>query len=168
MKSTLKQLCGFLFAASLLVGSFSISADEGCCSQKLIRKRDVVGSYQFSGFSNTVVPTSPLLPQSQAVVGRATFTENGTGIVEFINGVANVNGILTSTPRFALPFTYALGPVNGEGTLTLPNFPLPGDLVTYTLSFKSRKGKVVGFSQLTTTTTLTDGLWTLIQAERFN
>lgn len=167
MKNIFKKLCGFLLAATVLASPLSISASEDCC-KGFIKKKDVAGTYQFSGFSNSSTPAIGV-PQSDAIVGKLTLNCNGTGVLEFVDYVTRESGgTLDPIHRTGVPFTYTLGPINGQGTIILPNFPSPGDLLTFAVSFKSHKCRVTGFSALTTSSTINGGQWTLIQAERFN
>lgn len=136
---------------------------------KTIRNQDVAGYYQISGFTNSTDPTvNPLEIQSQALVGQVRILKNGTGSIRFIDLITIVNNQAVNTHLENVPLTYTLGPINGYGVVSLPNFPTPGVNRELTVSFKMHEGKVTGFSQLVTDINVPTSKWSLIQGERFN
>ena len=53
-------------------------------------------------------------------------------------------------------------------SFSISDFPTPGSNFTFSLAFKKHEGKVVGFSQITTSDTAASPRWTLVQGERFD
>ncbi|HEV8051854.1 MAG TPA: hypothetical protein VGP47_05110 [Parachlamydiaceae bacterium] len=159
MKKHFGKFLVFMLAVAYLASPLSLMAATTF--------KDVAGTYQISGFSNSF-PGAPLGIQSQAVVGQVTFNSDGTVVVPFVNfTVVTIAGTVISTPFTNVQGVYTLGPVDGQGSLTLFNFPTQGANPQFAISFKRHCQKIVGFSALTTVNT-TSNLWTLIQGERFN
>lgn len=159
----------------LVFSPFFISAHhhDDCSSsehhhEKRIKESDVVGTYQISGFSNSLDgPGTPTQPQSQSVIGQLQFFKHGVGRIVFVDFTVVVGGQIFNNHFENIPFTYSLGPINGQGVAVVPDFPVVGTNPTFSMSFKMRNGKVVGFSQLVTASTTPTSRWTLIQGERF-
>ncbi len=165
----LKKFAGFFAAVALLTSPVLISAECHHHEHRNITGDDVEGYYQTSGFSNSLDGIgSPTQPQSQATVGQARFFDDGTGVITFVDLVVIIGGDLVDIHQENLPFTYTLGPINGQGTVTIPNFPVPGLVPVFAISFKKHDGKVTGFSLLIIDNNVPTSRWTLIQGERFN
>ena len=144
---------------------------ENLCPDVLrtITNRDIAGTYQFSGFSNSTDGVgSPAAPQSQAVVGQATINADGTALIRFIDLTAVINNQIVNIHRENVLATYGLGPNNGQLTIQIFNFPEPGANPVFTASVRTECGRVTGFSFLTALNSVPTRLWTLVQVERIN
>lgn len=173
MKTNLFKGLGVLAAMAFFASPFALSASHSCGCQpiKPLTYKDVAGTYQLNGFSNSLDGSGTLLqPQSQAAVGQATFNKDGTGNLNFIEFVVIVNDNITRISRTDVPFTYSLESGNGFGTVTIQDFPAPGLNPKFALSFKRHKGKVKGFSQVTIENpgVPSTARWTLLQGKRYS
>ncbi|MGZ3633673.1 MAG: hypothetical protein ACXU9U_03160 [Parachlamydiaceae bacterium] len=167
MKKSFKKYLGLLMTAALLMSSSALSADSSKCPKR-IQPKHVAGTYQLSGFSNSLDGAGSVAdPQSQGIVGQGVFNSDGTGTLTFVDLVPIIGNNIADIHQENVAFTYTVGPLNGYGTVTLQNFPAPGLYPTFAVSFKLHKGKVEGFSLLTTSNTIPTARWTLIQGERF-
>lgn len=161
MKKHLSKLFALALTLACLASPLNLMADH------IIEAKQVAGTYQLSGFSNSF-PAAPLGVESQAIVGQIELNADGTGVVNFGNFTyVTVVGTVVTVPLFGLHLTWALGAVDGQATINLLNFPVTGANPVFAISFKKRCKRVSGFSGLTTFNP-TSNLWTLIQAERFN
>lgn len=158
MKKHLSKLFALALTFACLASPLNLMAD--------ITVKNVAGTYQLSGFSNSF-PAAPLGVESQAIVGQIELFTDGTGIVNFGNlTVVSTLGVVTTLPLAGVHLTWALGAVDGQATITLLNFPVTGANPVFAISFKKRCNRVSGFSGITTVNT-TSNLVTIIQAERF-
>jgi hypothetical protein len=168
MKKSFKKYLGLLMTAVLLMSSSALSASSSQKCPKRILPKHVAGTYQLSGFSNSLDGTgSAADPQSQGIIGQGVFNSDGTGTLTFVDLVPIVSNNIVDIHQENVAFTYTVGPLNGYGTVTLQNFPAPGLYPTFAVSYKLHKGKVVGLSLLTKSNTIPTARWTLIEAERF-
>jgi hypothetical protein len=167
MKSTFAKWFGLLGAAALFASPMLLSAKHHSSSHEnehhCITYKDVAGTYQISGFSNSLDGGGTLLqPQSNASTGQLTLYKNGMGVLNFVDAASIVNNTLQSLHLEGIEFTYTVGPIDGYGAINFTS-PFPG---TGAISFKKHEGKVVGFSSITTSQP--GSLWGLLQADRFD
>lgn len=163
--SICSKISKFVVLATILVSPL-FSGLHSSHHDNIIRRKDVVGTYQFSGFSNSLDTSTS--PQSEALVGQLVFNRDGTGTISFVDQTAIVTGNLSNSLLTNLPFTYTLELQNGLGTITVPNFPGSGVTTTFAVSFKLEGCKVTGFSMVTSASTANPTpLWLLIQGVRF-
>ncbi len=159
MKKHLSKLFALVLTFACLASPLNLMADH------LITNKQVAGTYQLSGFSNSF-PGAPLGVESQALVGQVTLNNDGTGVVNFGNfTVVDILGNVSTFPLAGVQLTYVLGE-DGQATFTLLNFPVAGANPQFAVSFKKRCKRVTGFSGVTTVNT-TSNLVTIFQAERF-
>lgn len=163
MKKHLSKLFGLVAAVACLASPLNLMATHN----DIITNKSVAGTYEISGFSNSF-PSAPLGIEAQAVVGQITLNRDGTGVIPFADfTIVTIVGTVVTQHFVDVQATYTLGPVDGQGSITLFDFPTTGANPVFAVSFKKRCDRVVGFSALITANT-TSNLWTLIQAERFN
>jgi hypothetical protein len=171
MKKSISRFFGVLMAMAALASPSAVSAGHHSSSEhhiKTIKAKHVAGTYQISGFSNSLDGSgSPSDPQSQGIVGQGVFYSDGTGILPFVDLVPIIGNNIVDIHQENVQFTWTLGPLNGYGTVTLQNFPAPGLFPTFAVSFKLHDGDVVGFSLLTIGNNIPTSRWTLIQGDRF-
>jgi hypothetical protein len=188
MKKLLTTCLGLVIAAAAFASPLTAKCnDENRCENRcedrcvnvcetscpanpgIITNSDLAGTYQFSGFSNSTDGVgSPVFPQSQAVVGQAIINADGTALITFIDLTAVINNQIVHIHRNNVLATYGLGPVNGQLTIQIFDFPAAGANPVFTASVKTNCGKVTGFSFLTALNSVPTRLWTLVQAERIN
>lgn len=167
MKRYFSKFFSLIVAAACLASPLHLMAGPSGNGGNCICKKSVAGTYQISADSNSF-PGAPLNIEAQAATGQVILHKDGTATVPFVNfTVVTTGGTIVSTPFTNVTGTYTLGPVEGQGYLTLNNFPSAGANPVFALSFKRHEGKVVGFSAVTTVNT-TSNLVTLIQAVRFS
>jgi hypothetical protein len=168
------MILGFLAATAFMTNPVDLSAkhhSSSSCEHQIhqITFQDVSGTFQISGFSNSLDGIgSPSQPQSEGVIGQAAFYTNGTGFLNFIDFTAIIAGNISNIHEVGVPFTYTVGPLNGYGTVTIQNFPVPGQNIEFALSFKMHKGKVDGFSMLNILENVPSSIWILLEGNRFN
>ncbi|MGZ3633674.1 MAG: hypothetical protein ACXU9U_03155 [Parachlamydiaceae bacterium] len=171
MRKSISRFFGVLMAMAALASPSVVSAGHHSSSEdsiKTIKAKHVAGTYQISGFSNSLDGSGTALqPQSQGIVGQAVFYSDGTGILPFVDLVPIIGNNIVDVHQENVQFTWTLGPINGYGTVTLQNFPGPGLFPTFAVSFKLHHGHVSGFSLLTTSNNIPTARWTLIQGDRF-
>lgn len=135
-------------------------------------KSNVEGKYQFSGFSTNNSGSQQSAQQAQnsttqTFVGQLKLKKHDNGIISFINFSSLDSGSSGSVRLENVPFTYVLGPKNGEGTFFFNNFPTPGNNTTLGVSFKSEHGVVTGFSAISLNQSGESGA-VLLQGVRFD
>lgn len=152
---------------SLLAAVVCLANPLSLMASHVTTVKDVAGTYQFSGDSNSF-PAAPLGAEAQAAVGQIRLNSDGTVNINFANfTVVTIGGTVISTPFTNVQGTWSLGSIDGQGTLTLNDFPSSGFNPTFALSFKRHCKKISGFSAVITENS-SSNLVTLIQAELYN
>lgn len=152
------KLSTFLAVAALSVSSFLGAATDGASTvDASARLCAFAGNYISYGHSigwtpNFTIPNASFAAtRSQANVSQLTIDRYGSGVFNFISytihNTTNPLGITFSTnitPALTgLPFTVDLTDSStGSGTVTFPNFPSPGAVITFDFVSKGCSGKI--------------------------